>query len=321
MLYLVTGCAGFIGSKITASLLEKGHRVVGVDNINDYYDVRLKHWRLDQLKASDNFIFNHLNIVNYEALKLLFQYHKFDGVFNIAARAGVRASVEEPWIYYDTNTSGTLNILECCRRYEVRKLVQASTSSVYGLNDTPFRVEDNTDRVISPYAASKKAAEALCHSYHYIYGLDIAIPRYFSVYGPAGRPDMAYFKFIVAIDRDQPIDIYGDGGQARDLTYVDDVAAASIMSIDLKGYNIFNVGDDNPVKLTRIIELIEQYLGKTAKKNYLPRHMADNLVTWSDISRTRELMDWDPEVAVEEGLKRVVDWYLKNKDWVQQLTI
>ncbi len=321
MIYLLTGCAGFIGSQIGKKLLERGHQVIGVDNLNDYYDTRLKEYRLKNLSQYDSFTFKKLNIANFQALEVLFQYHEFDGIFNIAARAGVRASVDQPWLYYDTNTSGTLNILECCRRSGIRKLVQASTSSVYGLNETPFRIEDNTDRVISPYAASKKAAETLCHSYHYIYGLDIAIPRYFSVYGPAGRPDMAYFKFMVAIDQGRAIDIYGDGEQARDFTFVGDVAEASIRAMDLEGYNIMNVGDDNPVKLNQVVSLLEELLGKKAECNYLPRHPADNLVTWSDISHTRKLLDWEPEVAIEEGLRRVVDWYKANRDWVQGLKI
>ncbi|RMH87294.1 MAG: NAD-dependent epimerase/dehydratase family protein [Calditrichaeota bacterium] len=322
MLYLVTGCAGFIGWKVASLLIQQGHRVIGVDNLNDYYDIRLKEWRLSQLRAYRHaFVFTHLDITAYEALKLLFQIYQFDGVFNIAARAGVRASVEDPWTYYDTNTRGALNILECCRRYGVKKVVQASTSSVYGLNETPFRVEDNTDRVISPYAASKKATEALCHSYYYLYDLDISIPRYFSVYGPAGRPDMAYFKFMVAIDKGLPIPIYGDGTQARDFTYVDDVAEATVQSIELEGYNIFNVGDDNPVELRRIIEMIEKGLNKQAKCEYHPRHRADNLVTWSDISRTRKLLNWEPRVKIEQGMEQVLRWYLENREWVRELDI
>ncbi|MGH1366154.1 MAG: NAD-dependent epimerase/dehydratase family protein [Calditrichia bacterium] len=319
MVYLVTGCAGFIGWKISHKLLQRGDTVIGVDNLNDYYDIKLKNWRLENLQKHANFSFRKVNIVNFDSLELLFQYHQLDGVFNIAARAGVRASVENPWIYYSTNTQGTLNILECCRRYGVNKLVQASTSSVYGLNDTPFRVEDNTDRVISPYAASKKAAETLCHSYHFLYKMDISIPRYFSVYGPAGRPDMAYFKFLVAIDRGVPINIYGDGTQARDFTFVDDAAEASIQGMTLSGYNIYNVGDDNPVELNKIIELLEDGLGKKAKRNYLDRHPADNLITWSDISRTREIIDWEPLTNAETGIQRVIEWYQQNRAWVNEL--
>ncbi|RMF57073.1 MAG: NAD-dependent epimerase/dehydratase family protein [Calditrichaeota bacterium] len=321
MTYLVTGCAGFIGWHLTMELLHRGHRIVGVDNLNDYYDIRLKEWRLGELQTWDTFTFYQADISDYAELESLFAQNQFEGVFNLAARAGVRASVEDPWVYYRTNTEGTLNILECCRRYEVKHLVQASTSSIYGNNPTPFRVEDKTDHTISPYAASKKAAEELCYSYHYIYGIHVSIPRYFSVYGPAGRPDMAYFKFMIMIDRGDTIPVYGDGSQSRDFTFVKDVVEATIRGMDLEGYHIYNVGGEHPVELKEIIRLIEDGLGKKARIEYLPRHPADGLITFADINSTREKIGWAPTVDITEGLGKVLGWYQEHREWLQQLRL
>ena len=321
MAYFVTGAAGFIGSKVAEKLLDRGEKVVGIDNMNDYYDVRVKQWRLQHLQKNSRFQFVQGDIGDLELLKNIFNEHQFDAVFNLAARAGVRASVADPWVYYQTNVTGTLNLLECCRQKGIRKFILASTSSVYGETETPFNVGNKTDTPLSPYAASKKGAEALCYSYHYLYKIDVSIPRYFTVYGPAGRPDMSYFKFLLKIDRGLPIDIYGDGKQKRDFTFVDDVAEATVRCLDLRGYNIFNVGNDRPVELHQMITLLEKLMGKSANKNYMDRHPADNPVTWANLDRTLKLLNWRPQVPLEDGLKEVCDWFAENKVWLREIDL
>ncbi|MCB0263515.1 MAG: SDR family NAD(P)-dependent oxidoreductase [Calditrichaeota bacterium] len=321
MAYFVTGAAGFIGSKVAEKLLDRGEKVVGIDNMNDYYDVRVKQWRLQHLQKNSRFQFVQGDIGDLELLKNIFNEHQFDAVFNLAARAGVRASVADPWVYYQTNVTGTLNLLECCRQKGIRKFILASTSSVYGETETPFNVGNKTDTPLSPYAASKKGAEALCYSYHYLYKIDVSIPRYFTVYGPAGRPDMSYFKFLLKIDRGLPIDIYGDGKQKRDFTFVDDVAEATVRCLDLSGYNIFNVGNDRPVELHQMITLLEKLMGKSANKNYMDRHPADNPVTWANLDQTLQLLNWRPQVPLEDGLKKVCDWFAENKVWLREIDL
>ena len=320
MNYCVTGCAGFIGQKVAEKLLEQGDAVVGVDNMNDYYDPLLKEWRLSVLRKFERFTFHRQDIENYKALEELFSTYSFDAVFNLAARAGVRSSVENPWIYYDTNVKGTLNLLECARKYHVRKFLLASSSSVYGENTIPYSEGDNTDRALSPYAASKKSAEVLCYTYHYLYGLDVTIYRYFTVYGPAGRPDMATFRFIRNIDEGKAIDVYGDGKQKRDWTYIDDIAAGTVSGIKLSGYNTINLGNNTPVELMEIIKLIESEIGKKAKINYLTKHQADVFATWADISRGNSLLGWQPEIGYAEGITRTVEWYKNFKNWIKQLS-
>lgn len=219
---LITGCAGFIGWKTCSQLLEKGEEVIGIDNLNTYYDPKIKEWRLNELKKYPDFTFNRIDISQIEPLRSLFKSHSFEAVINLAARAGVRASVENPWSYVDTNITGTLNLLELCREFDIKKFVLASTSSLYGTNKMPFCEEDRTDNPLSPYAATKKAAEAMCYTYHFLYGIDITIPRYFTVYGPAGRPDMSIFRFIKNIYEGKPIEVFGDGKQKRDFTYFPD---------------------------------------------------------------------------------------------------
>ncbi|MBM4128807.1 MAG: NAD-dependent epimerase/dehydratase family protein, partial [Nitrospira sp.] len=235
---LVTGCAGFIGWRVSERLLEEHRVVIGVDDLNDYYDPRLKQWRLHSLSKYPNFTFKILDIAQYEHLRKLFSEYAFDAVINLAARAGVRASVENPWVYLDTNVKGTLNLLECCKETGVNKFVLASTSSIYGLKDIPFSETDMTDAPLAPYSATKKGAEVLCYSYHYLYGLDISIPRYFTVYGPAGRPDMSIFIFIKRIDNGLPISVFGDGKQKRDFSYIDDVADGTLKCLQPFGYEI-----------------------------------------------------------------------------------
>jgi len=325
---LVTGCAGFIGWKVSERLLQENVNVVGVDNLNDYYDVRLKDWRLIQLKAKNQesglkgdreFNFQQCDISSFEAVKTVFSNYKLDAVINLAARAGVRASVEDPWVYLDTNVKGTLNLLECCKEFGVNKFVLASTSSLYGLNEMPFREIDRTDFPLAPYSATKKGAEVLCYSYHYLHGLDISIPRYFTVYGPAGRPDMSIFIFIKNIDNGITIPVFGDGRQQRDFSYIDDIADGTLRCLQPFGYEIFNLGNDNPVELMYVIDLIEDALGKKAVMKFLPRHPADVFATWAHIEKSKERLNWYPKTTVEEGIKKTVEWYLENKEFINSL--
>lgn len=325
---IITGCGGFIGWKVSEKLLDNNINVIGIDNINDYYDPRLKEWRLRQLKVKSKklkvkngveFIFKKCDIGNFNTVKKIFSSHKIDAVINLAARAGVRASVEDPWVYLETNTKGTLNLLECCKDNGVKKFVLASTSSLYGLNQMPFRESDKTDSPLAPYSATKKGAEVLCYSYHYLYKLDISIPRYFTVYGPAGRPDMSIFIFIKNIDNGIPIKVFGDGKQKRDFSYVDDIADGTLRCLEPFGYEIFNLGNDNPVELLHVIHLIEEALGKKAVLNFLPRHPADVVATWADIEKSRKILNWYPKTTIEEGIKKTVDWYFENRDFINSL--
>ncbi len=316
--YLVTGCAGFIASKVTQFLLADGHSVAGVDNLNDAYDVRLKKWRLAQLEGQPRFRFHHLDITDRAACA-----HSFTptpaAVINLAARAGVRQSVANPWVYYDTNVTGTLNLLELCRTFGVDKFVLASTSSLYGANNPrPFREDADTDKPLSPYAASKKAAEVLCYTYRYLYGIDVSVVRYFTVYGPAGRPDMSLFRFVQWISEEQPVTVYGDGGE-RDYTYVDDIARGTVAALKPLGYEVINLGSDAPVHVREAIHLLEDLLGKEAQLEHVPRHAADVPATWADIRKAEQLLGWRPQWSFREGVAQLVNWYQANRDWARDI--
>lgn len=319
---LLTGTAGFIGWKTAEKLFEKGFEVVGIDNINDNYDVRLKEWRLNQLLPYKNFTFYKIDIENREALKELFENHKFDAVINLAARAGVRYSMVNPYIYYTTNVIGTLNLLELCKDYNVPKFVLASTSSLYAGQPMPFREDLPVNQPISPYAASKKAAEVLTYTYHYLYGIDVTVVRYFTVYGPAGRPDMSIFRFIKWIMENKPVQIYGDGTQSRDFTYVDDIAEGTIKALKFVGYEVINLGGGKmPVSLNKIIQLIEEFLNKKIKLEYGDFFKVDLKASWADISKAKKLLDWEPTVSIEMGIKNTVEWFQKNEDLINNLKI
>lgn len=321
---LVTGCAGFIGSRIAALLLDEGHGVVGIDTLNDAYDVRLKDRRLAQLQGRPGFRFDRLDIDDRQSVRDLFSANEgrsaFSTVINLAARAGVRQSVADPWTYYRTNAVGALNLLDACRASGIEKLVQASTSSVYGRAPTPFREDANTDRPLSPYAASKKAAEELCYSYHHLYGLDVTVLRFFTVYGPAGRPDMSVFRFIKWIDGGDPVTVYGDGTQERDFTYVDDIARGAVAALDLKGFDVINLGSDRPVQLGYVIRCIETLLGKQADLHYGQADPSDVPATRADISKARCVLGWSPETTLEDGLASTVEWYQTNRSWAGQVS-
>ncbi|WP_297455689.1 SDR family NAD(P)-dependent oxidoreductase [Persephonella sp.] len=319
---LVTGAAGFIGWRTAKFLLESGFNVVGIDNMNNYYDVRLKEWRKKDLEKYENFRFFEIDIENLGALKVLFDNFDFDAVLNIAARAGVRYSMENPHVYLQTNAQGTLNLLEMMKEKGIKKMVLASTSSLYAGQPMPFKETLPVNTPISPYAASKKAAEVMAYTYHHLYDMDITVVRYFTVYGPAGRPDMSIFRFIKWIDEGTPIKLFGDGSQARDFTYVDDIAKGTILAMKPLGYEIINLGGGkNPISLKTIIEKIENLLGKKAKIEYRPFHKADMKETWADIEKAEKLLGWKPEIDIDEGLKRTVEWYLENKDWLKDISL
>jgi nucleoside-diphosphate-sugar epimerase len=319
---LLTGCAGFIGAAVARQLLTSGRSVVGVDNLNDYYDVRLKQHRLEQLKPLGNFQFAPLDIEDRGGVDQLFDQHTIACVINLAARAGVRYSMENPHVYLTTNAMGTLNLLEAMRHRQIPKLVLASTSSLYAGQPMPFVESLPVNTPISPYAASKKAAEVLAYSYHYLYQIDVSVVRYFTVYGPAGRPDMSIFRFIKWIDQGTPIELFGDGTQSRDFTFVDDIAAGTIAAMRPVGYEIINLGGGNqPVSLNEIIVQIESHLGKKAVFDRQPFHQADMKSTWADISKARRLLGWAPTVPLQDGIARTVRWYQENLPFSGELTV
>jgi nucleoside-diphosphate-sugar epimerase len=323
--YLVTGAAGFIASHVVRLLLDAGHEVVGIDNMNDAYDPALKQWRLAQIRGRPGFAFHELDICDPARLESLFAQRPqpaFAAVINLAARAGVRPSVDNPWVYFHTNADGTLNLLDLCRRFGVKKFVLASTSSLYGShNAVPFREDDDTDRPLSPYAASKKAAEAIAFTYHHLHKIDVSVLRYFTVYGPAGRPDMSVFRFVRQIAEGEPLTVYGDGSQSRDFTYVDDIARGTIAAIVPLGFEIINLGGDRPVELNAVICHIAELLGRQPKIVSLPPHPADVPATWAAIGKAKSLLNWSPETAIEKGLKSCVQWYEANRDEARRIRI
>jgi UDP-glucuronate 4-epimerase len=318
---IVTGSAGFIGTRTTQMLLAQGHRVIGIDNLNDAYDVRLKEWRLAQIQDHPDFSFHQEDITDSAALDALLQEEiatngRPDAIINLAARAGVHASVQNPWVYYETNTVGTLNLMEICRRYEIPKFVLASTSSLYGShNRQPYCEEADTNQPLSPYAASKKAAETLCYTYHYLHNIDVTILRYFTVYGPAGRPDMSLFRFVQWISEGRPVTIFGDGEQSRDFTYVDDIARGTIAALKFVNYEIINLASNEPIVLIDAVHMIEDLVGRKAQLDFQPRYRADVTATWANISKAKKILDWVPQNSFREGLDQLAHWYQANRSW------
>ncbi len=321
---LVTGCAGFIGSNVASLLLDMGHTVRGVDNLTESHSARLKAWRLDTLRQRPGFTFQRLDISDPESLKPIFRGDhrkgQVSGVINLGALAGVRGSVASPRAYYEANVLGSLNLLDLCREFGVGKFILASTSSVYGAEMAgPIAEDAPSSRPLSPYAASKKAAETLLYSYHHLYDINAVVLRYFTVYGPAGRPDMSIFKFIRSVTEGEPITVYGDGTQQRDFTYVDDVAQGTAAALALSGYETINLGSGRPVVLNDVIRMIEDAVGQPARVQYRERHRADPMMTWADTSRARSLLGWVPAVDIEEGVRRTVEWYMAHRDWAKAL--
>jgi nucleoside-diphosphate-sugar epimerase len=317
--YLLTGAAGFIGARTAELLLEAGHSVLGVDDVNDAYDPRVKRHRLAKLAARGGFRLLELDVSKRAAVEKL-AGERVDAVLNLAARAGVRASVENPWVYVDTNVTGTLNLLEWCRAHGVPKFVLASTSSVYGGSDASvFREDQETSRPISPYAATKKAAEALCHTWHALHGLDVSVLRYFTVYGPAGRPDMSVFRFVRGVREGEPITIYGDGSMARDFTFVDDVARGTIAALRPLGYEIVNLGGEKPTSVNELVATVESALGRKAERRFAPPHPADVPRTAASIDKARRLLGWEPRVSLAEGVARAAAWYEAERSWAKDV--
>ena len=317
--YLVSGAAGFIGARVAELLLEAGHQVVGVDNLNDSYDVRLKEYRLKLLEGRKGFSFYRLDISSRDVIEKL-KGEPFAGVINLAARAGVRDSALDPWAYMDANMTGTLNMLELCRQQGIPKLVLASTSSIYGAA-APLPTPENADsnHPLQPYAATKKGAEALAHAYHYLYGLDVTVVVYFTVYGPAGRPNMSLFRFVQAISEGRPIQLFGSGEQTRGFTYIDDIAHGTILALKPVGYEIVNLGGHESVSINKLISLLEEAIQKKATIEYLPMDKADMLASWADVSKAGELLGWKPQVGLEEGIRRLVAWYNAERSWASQV--
>lgn len=328
MKYLVTGAAGFIGFHVSKRLLEAGHQVVGIDNLNDYYDVSLKQARLELL-AQPNFHFHKMDLADRESISELFVSGHFDRVIHLAAQAGVRYSLENPHAYADSNLTGFLNILEGCRHNKIQHLLYASSSSVYGLNQKmPFSTDDSVDHPVSLYAATKKANELMAHTYSHLYGLPTTGLRFFTVYGPWGRPDMALFKFTKAMLEGKSIDVYNYGKMKRDFTYIDDIAEAIIRLQDviphadaqwtvetgtpaasIAPYRVYNIGNSSPVELMDYIQGLEDALGIEATKNMLPLQPGDVLETSADTKALYEVIGFKPETTVKDGVKNFVDWY------------
>lgn len=319
MTVLVTGAAGFIGFHTVKRLCEQGLEVVGIDNLNDYYSVALKHARLKELRALSGFRFQTLDIIDKPALMALFKDHRFTDVIHLAAQAGVRYSLDNPDVYAQSNLTGFLNVLEACRHHRPDHLIYASSSSVYGTNSKlPFSVEDAVDHPVSLYAASKRANELMAHSYCHLYGLQASGLRFFTVYGPWGRPDMALFKFTEAILNDRPIDLYNQGLMSRDFTYIDDIVE-SIVRLRPRpplpenageGVNrIFNIGRGTPVALLDFVECLEAALGRPARRNLMPMQAGDVHRTWADVSALAQWVDFRPHVTVEAGVGQFVKWY------------
>ena len=312
---LVTGGAGFIGSHICKKLISRKYRVICIDNFNDYYDPAIKEDNIYPLKNSSDFLLYRKDILDFSALEEIFSAHKIGLVIHLAARAGVRPSIKNALLYEKVNVEGTINLLECCVKYETKKFIFASSSSVYGGNKkTPFKETDNVDRPVSPYASTKKAAELICYSYHHLFGIDIYCYRFFTVYGPAQRPEMAIHKFTDAIFKNEPLQVYGDGSTARDYTYIDDITDTVAGNLEnIKGYEIFNLGNSKPVKLSNLINMIEKISGKKASIKYLQPQPGDVDITYADILKAQKMLKYNPKISLEEGLERFIMWY-RNKN-------
>ena len=318
---LVTGVAGFVGFHLCQRLLDRGDTIIGIDNLNDYYDVSLKQARLEQLKNRSGFSFKKLDLADREGINQLFAQGNFEQVAHLAAQAGVRYSLKNPYAYIDSNLVGFLNILEGCRHSQIQHLVYASSSSVYGANKKiPFSVEDNVDYPISLYAATKKSNELIAHSYSHLYHIPMTGLRFFTIYGPWGRPDMAMFIFTKAILEEKPIDVFNYGKMQRDFTYIDDIVEGVIRTLDRipqsgenpqtnAPYKLYNIGNNQPIELLHLIEVLETALGKPAIKNFMPIQPGDVPITYADVDALIQDIDFQPNTSIEVGVQNFVDWY------------
>jgi len=311
MTIIVTGCAGFIGSHVVDRLLSDGNNVVGVDNFDSFYDPSIKMKNLDHNLDHKNFVLYRADIRDKTEMQQIFEANEIDIIIHLAARAGVRPSIQDPLLYEDVNIKGTLNLLELSKEYGIKNFIFASSSSVYGVNEkVPFSESDMVERSISPYAASKKACETYCYTYHHLYEIPVVCLRFFTVYGPRQRPEMAIHKFTRLIDNEQEIEMYGDGGSRRDYTYITDIVDGIVATIDRRsGYEIINLGESNVVELQYLITLIEENLGKKAKIKKMPVQPGDVPITFADISKAKTLLGYAPKVSIEEGIENFVKWY------------
>lgn len=317
--YLVTGAAGFIGGRTSEMLIRDGHTVVGVDNLNEAYDLRMKEYRLKRLQAMDGFEFRRLDISEKSIIGEL-AGQSFDGVINLAAWAGVRASVRNPWVYVESNMTGTLNMLELCRQTGTRKFVVASTSSIYGENPPyPTPETASSSEPLQPYAASKKGAEAMSHAYHHLYGIDVTVVRFFTVYGPAGRPDLSIFRFVQWISEGRPVRVNGDGEQSRGFTFIDDIARGVILALKPVGYEIVNLGGHEVITINNLIRLIEDIVGKKAQVQFGPPDPADMRSNWADVSKAGALLGWEPQFNMQAGIEKLVEWYNAEREWASEI--
>jgi len=323
--YIVTGAAGFIGSYVAKALLEEGNFVIGIDDLNDAYDVRMKQWRLKQLREAQQFVFYKFDISDRNCfddpyLVSLLGQVKIDAIVNLAARAGVRQSLEDPWVYITTNVTGTLNLLELSRKYKIPKFVLASTSSIYGRNaPLPTPEYADSDKPLQSYAASKKGAESLCYAYHHLYGIDVTVFRYFTVYGPAGRPDMVMFRFIQWIIEGKPLLIFGDGEQWRGFTHVEDIARGTILGLKLVGFEVLNLGGHETLKINKLVQILEEMTGKQAELQYKPAHPADMQANWANIDKARGILKWEPDINLLDGIAQTVEWYQSERQWAKYI--
>ena len=317
--YLVTGAAGFIGSRTSEMLIQDGHTVVGVDNLNEAYDLRVKEYRLKKLQAMGGFDFRKLDISDKSLLDR-FKEDKFDGVINLAAWAGVRNSVKNPWVYVETNTTGTLNMLELCRQTGTKKFIVASTSSIYG-EDPPYPTPESasSSEPLQPYAASKKGAEAMAHAYHHLYDIDVTVLRFFTVYGPAGRPDLSIFRFVQWVSEGRPVRVNGDGEQSRGFTYIDDIARGVILALKPVGFEIINLGGHEVITINNLIKLVEDVVGKQAEVVYGPPNLADMRSNWADVSKAGQLLGWEPRYDMRSGIEKLVEWYNVEREWARDV--
>lgn len=317
--YLVTGAAGFIGARTSELLIRDGHTVTGVDNMNDAYDPRMKEYRLRKLQALPGFAFHQLDIVDKEAVFSRLGGH-YEGLINLAAWAGVRASVHNPWIFVESTILGTVNMLELCRQHKIPKFILASTSSIYGQNPPyPTPETASSSEPLQPYAASKKGAEAMAHAYHHLHGIDVTVVRFFTVYGPAGRPDLALFRFVQWISEGLPVRVNGDGEQSRGFTYIDDIARGIISALKPLGFEVINLGGHEVITINNLIRLIEDVVGKKALVEYGPPDPADMRSNWADVTKAGELLGWEPQFNMRAGVEKLVEWYNTEREWASKI--
>lgn len=324
--YLITGAAGFIGARSAEMLIAQGNTVTGVDNLNDAYDIRMKEYRLKRLQSMPGFTFHKLDISDRESVlgpRSALGGQHFDGIINLAARAGVRASVENPWMFLESNTTGTLNMLELCRQTAAggsAKFILASTSSIYGANPPyPTPESASSSEPLQPYAASKKGAEAMAHAYHHLHQIDVTILRFFTVYGPAGRPDLAIFRFVQWILEGRPVRINGDGTQSRAFTYIDDIVRGIIAALKPVGYEVINLGGHEVITINDLVTLVEELTGKKAEVIHGPPNPADMFTNWADVSKAREMLAWSPQFDLRAGIKALIEWYSQERSWAKDV--